>query len=80
MSITWSDYDVRVWHGHDDWVDVGCYGRLQYSRSNQGRGMQMNADEGTPEYQHVMALCDSVRSAVLDLDNYLEGLEATDGR
>ena len=75
MSIEWRDYGIRIWQGHDDWVDVFCSGLLQYSRNNQGCGMQMNADEGTSEYQHVMALCDNVRSEILDLDKYLRGVE-----
>ena len=73
-NITWRDYDIRIWHGHDDWVDVDCYGKLDYARSNQGHGMQTLADEGSPEWERVLELCDAVRDAMLELDGYLEGL------
>lgn len=69
-----NDYDVRVWGTKDKWVDIDLYQALQYARSDMGSGMQTLANDGTPEYQHVKALCDKVRTAMLDLDSFLREL------
>jgi len=72
--VNWKDYQIRIWSDKTHWVNVDRIGCLQYSRSDQGCGMQCQAEPDSPEYQHVMALCDNVRDAVLALDDYLEGM------